>query len=60
MHKLYANFARLREVLFDGGYVSASKEVDDCSCILCYRVIEKAHERYLVAGKSKFNAKEAI
>ena len=40
--------------------VSASKEVDDCSCILCYRVIEKAHERYLVAGKSKFNAKEAI
>jgi hypothetical protein len=40
---------------------STSKEkVDSFSCVLCFRVIEKAHERYLVSGKSKFNVKEAI
>ena len=30
----------------------------NCTCILCFRVIEKAHERYLVSGKTKFD--EAI
>lgn len=44
----------------DSVLVSCSEEIDNCLCILCFRVIEKAHERYLVSGKSKFNAKEAI
>lgn len=30
------------------------------SCILCFREIQLTHERYLIAGKSKFNIKEAI
>ena len=29
-------------------------------CILCFRVIDLTHERYLISGKSKFNIKEAI
>lgn len=32
----------------------------NCTCILCFRVIEKAHERYLVSGKTKFDLSEAI
>ena len=39
---------------------SCSEEFDSFSCVLCFRVIKKAHERYLVLGKSKFNVKEAI
>ena len=40
----------------------ASSEQNICSfsCVLCFRVIQKKHERYLVSGKSKFNVKEAI
>ena len=30
-----------------------------CNCIFCSRTIEKPHERYLVSGKTKFNAIEA-
>ena len=32
----------------------------NCTCILCFRVIEKAHERYLVSRKTKFDLSEAI
>ena len=32
----------------------------NCTCILCFRVKEKAHERYLVSGKTKFDLSEAI
>ena len=31
-----------------------------CKCILCSRTIEKPRERYLVSGKTKFNASEAL
>ena len=31
-----------------------------CTCILCFRVKEKAHEMYLVSGKTKFDLSEAI
>ena len=43
------------------GSCSKSKEnIESLSCILCFRVIEKAHERYVVCGKSKFDVKESI
>ena len=32
----------------------------NCTCILCFHVIEKADERYLVSGKTKFDLSEAI
>ena len=37
-----------------------SENIYSLSCVLCFRVIEKKHERYLVSGKSKFNVQEAI
>ena len=40
--------------------VCCSEEYNSFSCVLCFRVIEKAHERYFVLEKSKFNVKEAI
>ena len=37
-----------------------SENIYSFSCVLCFRVIEEKHERYLVSGKSKFNLQEAI
>jgi hypothetical protein len=42
---------------------SGSRKVNNCipSCSLCFRVIEKVHERYLVSGKrSNFDVQSAI
>ena len=38
----------------------ASSNALSCTCILCFRVIEKAHGRYLVSSKTKFDLKEAL
>ena len=37
-----------------------SENIYSFLCVLCFRVIEKKHERYLVSGKSKFNVQEAF
>ena len=31
-----------------------------CKCFLCSQTIEKPRERYLVSGKTKFNASEVL
>ena len=43
-----------------GSCSKSEEDIESFSCVLCFRVIEKAHERYLVWGKSKFDVKEAI
>ena len=39
---------------------STSTDAVSCTCVLCSRVIEKTHERYLISGKSKFDVSEAL